>query len=63
MADDRKPWAFIAHRSGKWAGVISADSTASEVRKFVGGFAAKGCAIMTVYDRDEYNAALAARVK
>lgn len=54
-------WAFIAHRDKVWAGVISGESSKAELGKFLGDFAARGCEIMTVNSREEYNAELAAR--
>ncbi len=66
---DRKPWAHIAHRNGVWAGVISASlgsafsskheaSWKKTVAKDCGKWIADGWEIMTVYSRDEYEAAL-----
>lgn len=54
-----EPWAFIAHRDGYWGGVAASTLPKNDLRKFLGDFAADGYAIMTVYNRDEYNAALA----
>lgn len=54
-----EPWAFIAHKDGRWAGVAAANMPKKDLRKFLGDFAADGFEIMTVKSRDEYNAALA----
>lgn len=51
------PWAFIAHKDGYWAGVASSTLPKKDLREFLGDFAADGFSIMTVYSRDEYNAA------
>lgn len=51
-----QPWAFIAHKDGCWRGVCVADKGAG---KFLASFIAKGCAVTTVYNREEYNAFLA----
>ena len=53
-----EPWAFIAHRDGRWAGVAAANMPKRDLRKFLGDFASDGFAILTVNSRDEYNAAL-----
>lgn len=53
-----KPWAFIAHKDAHWAGVIAADATKKEIKKFLGEFAADGFSILTVHNRDEYNKVL-----
>lgn len=53
-----EPWAYIAHKDGKWAGVAAANLPRKDLSKFLGGFAAEGFAITTVYSRDEYNAVL-----
>jgi hypothetical protein len=53
------PFAYIAHKDGKWAGVIAGNSPPHGLREFLGDFAGEGFAIMTVASRDEYNAALA----
>jgi hypothetical protein len=51
-----QPWAYIAHKDGIWSGVTIPDKGAG---KFLAGFIKKGCAITTVYSREEYNAELA----
>ena len=53
---EQKPWAFIAHKNGRWGGVCTADKTAG---KFLSSFIADGYSVLTVYNREEYNAALA----
>ena len=53
-----EPWAFITHKDGYWHGVAAANLPKASLRKFLGDAAASGSAIMTVYNRDEYNAAL-----
>jgi hypothetical protein len=53
-----QPWAYIAHKDGKWAGVAAANMPAKDLRKFLGDFAADGFAIMTVFDRNEYERAI-----
>ena len=55
-----EPWAFIAHKDGQWAGVAAANMDRKDLRKFLGDFAAEGFALMTVYNRDEYEAVLKA---
>lgn len=55
MSDGRKPFAFIAHKDGYWAGVCSPEIPKRELQKFLGDFAASGFSIMTVDDRDSYN--------
>ena len=55
---ERKPWAFIAHKDGYWAGVASAELPKRGLQKFLGDFAADGFSIMPVNSREEYDAAL-----
>lgn len=52
----RVPWAFIAHKNGRWGGVTVADEDAG---KFLARFIKKGYAVTTVYSREEYKAELA----
>lgn len=52
-------WAYIAHKDGYWAGIISATVPKKDLSKFLGDFAGDGFSILTVNNRDEYNAALA----
>jgi hypothetical protein len=59
MSADQKPWAFIAHKDGRWAGITSADVPKKDLRKFIGDFVADGFAITTVYNQDEYHATIA----
>ena len=54
--DERKPWAFVCLKGKKLGGVISPELPKKEVVKFLGDFAADGYSIVTVYNRDEYNA-------
>jgi hypothetical protein len=59
-ASDEKPvWAFIAHKPGRFGGVITSECDKKEIRKFCGSFAAEGYSITPVYNREEYNAILA----
>lgn len=53
-----KPWAYIAHKDGYWCGVASPELPAKDLRDFLGDFAADGFSIMTVFSREEYDAAL-----
>jgi hypothetical protein len=55
-----EPWAFIAHKKGCLGGVAAANLTEKELREFLGDFAGRGYAILTVHSRDEYSAALMA---
>lgn len=52
----REPWAFIAHKDGRWGGLCVADKDAG---KFLAPFINKGYSVTTVYSRDEYLAELA----
>lgn len=52
---ERKPWAFIAHKGNHLGGVTVADKDSG---KFLAPFIRKGYAILTVYDREEYLAAI-----
>lgn len=63
VTEERKPWAFIAHRDGKWSGVASAELPKKDLRKYLGDWVVSGCEITTVYSREEYDAALAQRKK
>ena len=54
-----EPWAYLAHKDGRFCGVTAANLPKRELGKFLGDFAASGCAIITVGNRDEYNAELA----
>ena len=53
------PWAFIAHKDGKWGGVCAADIPAKEIGKFTVEFIASGFDIKTVFSREQYLAELA----
>jgi hypothetical protein len=52
-----KPFAFIAHKDNHWAGVCSPD--VSDLKDFLGDFAAEGFTITPVADRAEYESTLA----
>lgn len=56
MAEPEKatPWAFVAHKDGKWAGVAAADMPKKDLGKFICDFAADGFSIMPVASRDEW---------
>lgn len=47
-----KPFAYICHKDNHWAGVTSPD--VSDLKEFLGGFAAEGFSVTPVADRDEY---------
>ena len=47
-------WAFIAHKGGYWAGVISAEVPKSDLKRFLGDFGVDGFDITTVHSREEY---------
>ena len=53
-----EPWAFIAHKNGRWAGVAAGNLPKRDLKKFLGDFAGDGFGIITVFSRDEYNAQL-----
>ena len=53
-----EPWAFIAHKDGRWAGVAVGNLPKRDLKKFLGDFAADGFAIDTVFSREEYDAKL-----
>jgi len=55
---ERKPWAFIAHKGSHLGGVTAADKDSA---KFLAPFIRKGYAVLTVYDREEYLAAIKSR--
>jgi hypothetical protein len=59
LFDTRKPWAFIAHRDGRWHGLFSAALPADELHEQIGRCVAEGSSIITVYDRAEYDRELA----
>ena len=59
MSEQQKPWAFIAHKDGYWAGVGSATMPKRDLRKFIGDFVTDGFSITTVYSREEYQRTLA----
>lgn len=70
MTDEREVWAYVAHKGGKFAGVIAgtldlpgrakpvtvkeAHAWKKEIAKFCGDFVADGFDITRVYDRAEY---------
>lgn len=67
MPDAREPWAHIAHKDGKFVGVISADlgsqatvkmakSWQRTVARDTGRWIAMGFTVTTVYSREEYSA-------
>lgn len=53
-----KVWAFVAHKNGKLGGVASSELPRSDLKRFLGDFAADGYAITTVFSRPEYEALL-----
>ena len=59
MSDERKPWAFVCLKGDLFGGVISPDLGAKKVAEFLQSFIADGYSVVTVFDRDEYNAILA----
>lgn len=54
-----KPWAFIAHKDGCYAGIASAELPKRDLRKFLGDYAADGFSILSVNNREEYDAEMA----
>jgi len=70
VSEQQKPWAFIAHKDGYWAGVGSATMPKRDLRKFIGDFvkrlniesAAPYTAFMHVIDRDARDAMAAVRL-
>jgi hypothetical protein len=47
-----KPFAYICHKDNHWAGITSPE--VSNLKQFLGRFAADGFSIITVADREEY---------
>ena len=56
--DWKSPWAYIAHKHGRWGGVIVAPVPKKDLNDFIAGFAIDGFSIMAVYSREEYLAEL-----
>lgn len=54
--DERKPWDLVCLKGKKFGGVISPELPKKEVAKFLADFVADGYSVVTVYNRDEYNA-------
>jgi hypothetical protein len=50
------PWAFIAHKNGKWQGIASADL--KDIGRTLGAWVKRGLTITTVHSRAEYNAVM-----
>jgi hypothetical protein len=65
VTQEREVWAYVAHRDGKWVGVIAgsldlsgkeAEKWTREIAKFCGNEIASGGEITRVYSREEYEA-------
>ena len=52
-------WSYIAHKNGYWAGLAAGEMRQSDLRKFLGEFAANGFTITPVHSREEFDAELA----
>ena len=50
-----KPWAYIAHKGGYWAGLTCPGDDAG---RFIAEFVDDGFTITTVFSREEYTALL-----
>lgn len=50
------PFAFVAHRDGCFAGVVSPDVDPDDLRQSLADFATAGCTITPVASREEYRA-------
>lgn len=48
-----EPWAFVAHKNGKWLGAAAADAGIDLIKEFYTDQA--GNTITPVYSRDEFN--------
>ena len=51
---DPIPFAYVAHKDGKWMGAIVANMDNKEIKKFYSGCA--GCQIVLTQTRAEYDA-------
>ena len=47
---------YIAHKDGYWGGICSSSMPPKDLAKFLADFVKDGFEIMTVADRDDYNA-------
>jgi hypothetical protein len=48
------PFAYVAHKDGKWGGVCSIFAGRASVKEFLAEFAADGFTLQPVYSREEY---------
>lgn len=54
VIETKMPWAYVACKEGKWAGVASAEMRKKDLGKFMAEFASDGFSIVTVHSRDEW---------
>ena len=54
-----KPWAYVAHKDGYWAGLVSASMPRKDLIRCIGEWVADGLTITTAHSRDEFLALLA----
>ena len=50
-----EPFAYVAHKDGRWGGVCSALAGKKSVKEFIAEFLADGFTIQPVATRDEYD--------
>lgn len=53
-----KPWAYVAHKDGYWAGIISPDAGKKQISEFMADFAERGFTITTAHNEVEHKAVL-----
>lgn len=49
-----KPWAYVAHKDGRWAGVCVCDFNQKSLNEFLEEFAADGFTLQPMANREEY---------
>lgn len=49
-----KPWAYVAHKDGRWAGVCACDIHKKSLNEFLEEFAVDGFTLQPMANREEY---------